>query len=254
MSTSRIRGRAPRAARLLLRILDEDLRPAIVRVPIPALVRGDELITKTGCYGDVVREAQRVEREGRALAAAVMIGNPFTDVPELCSQTVVVTEDAAPAGSAEAARLAAEFWANRQRMQAKLIAVDRAIAQARHLTGPVIFTDAADATSSGATGDSNAILAALLAAGYDRSALIPIVDPPAAAEAHRAGVGRHPREARRRVGPALRAGRDLGRRRHAVIGTCRARNERERTARRADGGSAGEPFHHSRHDALGQPV
>jgi len=179
-----------RAARLLLRILDEDLRPAIVRVTIPALVRGDELITKTGCYGDVVREAQRLEREGRALAAAVMIGNPFTDVPELCSQAVVVTEDDASPDGPEAARLAAEFWANRYRMQAKLITLDRAIAQARYLTGPVIFTDAADATSSGATGDSNAILAALLAAGYDRPALIPIVDPPAAAAAHRAGVGR----------------------------------------------------------------
>jgi microcystin degradation protein MlrC len=179
-----------RAARLLLHILDEALHPVIARVTMPALVRGDELMTKTGCYGDVVREAQRLEREGRALAAAVMIGNPFTDVPELCSQTVVVTEDDAGLAAAEAARLAAEFWPNRSRMQAKLIALDRAIAQARQMAGPVIFTDAADATSSGATGDSNAILAGLLAAGYNRPALIPIVDPAAAAEAHRAGVGK----------------------------------------------------------------
>jgi microcystin degradation protein MlrC len=189
-----------RAARLLLNILDETLRPVIARVRIPALVRGDELITKTGCYGDVVREAQRLEREGRTLAAAVMIGNPFTDVPELCSQTVVVSGDDAGLAAAEASRLAAEFWPNRHRMQAKLIALDRAIAQARYLTGPVIFTDAADATSSGATGDSNAILAALLATGYNRPALVPIVDPAAAAEAHRAGVGK---TIRVRLGGAL---------------------------------------------------
>jgi len=178
-----------RAARLLLRILDEDLRPAVARVTIPALVRGDELITKTGCYGDVIREAQRLEREGRALAAAVMIGNPFTDVPELCSQAVVVADGPGDGAAAEAARLAAEFWPNRFRMQAKLIPLDRAIAQARSIDGPVIFTDAADATSSGATGDSNAILAALLRAGYEKPVLVPIVDPAAAAEAHRAGVG-----------------------------------------------------------------
>lgn len=189
-----------RAARLLLKILDEGLHPVIARVVIPALVRGDELITKTGCYGDVIREAQRLEREGRALAAAVMIGNPFTDVPELCSQAVVVAEDDAALAGAEAARLAAEFWASRFRMQPKLIALDRAIAQARQLTGPAIFTDAADATSSGATGDSNAILAALLAAGYERPVLVPIVDPPAAAEAHRAGVGK---TIRVRLGGAL---------------------------------------------------
>ncbi len=182
-------GTGARAARLLLRILDEGLRPAIARVTMPALVRGDELITKSGCYGDVVREAQRLERDGRALAAAVMICNPFTDVPELCSQAVVVTEDDGARAAAEAERLAAEFWPNRFRMQGKLIPLDRAIVQARQMTGPLIFTDAADATSSGATGDSNAILAALLRARFDRPVLVPIVDPPAAAAAHRAGVG-----------------------------------------------------------------
>ena len=37
---------------------------SIARVVIPALVRGDELITKTGCYGDLIRECQRLERDG----------------------------------------------------------------------------------------------------------------------------------------------------------------------------------------------
>ncbi|HLW61010.1 MAG TPA: M81 family metallopeptidase [bacterium] len=178
-----------RAARLLMEIIDRRLTPLITRVVIPALVRGDELITKSGCYGEVIREAQRLERERRALAAGVMIGNPFTDVPELCSQAVVVVERHADLASAEAARLAEGFWAQRFRMQAKLIALDRAIAQARHIRGPVIFTDAADATSSGATGDSNAILAGLLAAKYGGRVLLPIVDPPAVAAAFRVGVG-----------------------------------------------------------------
>jgi microcystin degradation protein MlrC len=74
-------------------------------------------------------------------------------------------------------------------MQGKLIGLDRAIAQARSIDGPVIFTDAADATSSGASGDSNAIIAALKAAGYGKRVLAPIVDAPAAAAAHEAGVG-----------------------------------------------------------------
>ena len=178
-----------RAARLLMRIMDRRLNPVIARVVIPALVRGDELVTKSGCYGDIIREAQRLEREGRALAAGVMIGNPFTDVPELCSQAVVVAESDGQLASAEAVRLSEEFWANRVRMQSKLIALDRAIAQARQMAGPVIFTDAADATSSGATGDSNAIVAGLMASGYEKRVLLPIVDPPAVAAAFKAGVG-----------------------------------------------------------------
>jgi microcystin degradation protein MlrC len=49
--------------------------------------------------------------------------------------------------------------------------------------------DAADATSSGASGDSNAILRQLVESGYTGQALLPIVDPPAVAAAFAAGVG-----------------------------------------------------------------
>lgn len=178
-----------RAARLLMRILDDGVRPVISRVVIPALVRGDELITATGCYGDLIRECQRIERDGTALAAAIMIGNPFTDVPELCTQVLITCDGDADTANREALRLAQEFWPLRHRMQGKLIPLDRAIAQARTMKGPLAFTDAADATSSGATGDSNAILRGLREAGYPGRVLAQVVDPGAAAAAHAAGVG-----------------------------------------------------------------
>jgi microcystin degradation protein MlrC len=178
-----------RAAQLLLRIMEGGTRPVTARVVIPALVRGDELITASGCYGDLIRECQRIERDGSALAAGIMIGNPFTDVPELCTQVLVTTDGDEATAEAEAVRIASEFWPQRFRMQGKLIALDRAVAQARTMKGPVVFTDAADATSSGATGDSNAIIRALRDAGYPGRVLAQIVDPAAAARAHQAGVG-----------------------------------------------------------------
>jgi microcystin degradation protein MlrC len=49
--------------------------------------------------------------------------------------------------------------------------------------------DAADATSSGASGDSNAILAELMRADYRGPALVPVVDAAAVRDAVRAGVG-----------------------------------------------------------------
>lgn len=179
-----------RAARLLLRLLDGGVqRPVIARVVIPALVRGDELITRTGCYGDLLLECRRLEAEGLALAAGIMIGNPFTDVPELCSQVLIMTDGDEAAAGREAVRLAGMFWPLRHRMQGKLVPVDRAIAQAKVIEGPVVFTDAADATSSGASGDSNVLIRALHEAGYRRRVLAQVVDPQAAAAAHRAGVG-----------------------------------------------------------------
>jgi microcystin degradation protein MlrC len=178
-----------RAARLLLKLMSGKHRPTTVRVVIPALVRGDELITKNGCYGELLRECLRLERDGVAMAAGIMIGNPFTDVPELCSQVLVMSDGDRTAAEHEAVRLAKDFWNLRTRMQGKLISVERAIAQAKSIEGPVIFTDAADATSSGASGDSAEILRALKEAGYERRVLAPLIDAKAAAIAHEAGVG-----------------------------------------------------------------
>jgi microcystin degradation protein MlrC len=177
-----------RAARLLMRVID-GAKPVTARVVVPALVRGDELITETGIFGRIIDRARELERDGTALAAGFMIGNPFTDAPELCSQAIVITDGNAEVAEREATLLAEAFWPDRARMQAELVTVEAAIEAARTLDGTVIFTDAADATSSGATGDSNVILRALLEAGYDRTVLLPVVDPPAVEAAFAAGVG-----------------------------------------------------------------
>lgn len=178
-----------RAARLLLRILDEGLRPVAARVWMPLLVRGDELITETGLYGGFLKRAEAIEREPGVLSAGLFIGNPFTDVPELGSQAVVVTDGDAGLARQKALELAAGFFDRRADMQAKLVPLERAIDATIGTNGAVILTDAADAPSSGATGDSPVIVAALLARGYRGHILAPLTDPAAVALAHDAGVG-----------------------------------------------------------------
>ena len=175
-----------RAARLLLRIMNGEVRPVTARVPIPALVRGDELITATGLFGQLMRSAQHPA----ALSAGLFIGNPFTDVPELQSYTYCITDDDPALAQQETLRLAADFWQVRDRLQARLTPLAEAVSRAQAITeGTVIFTDAADATSSGASGDSNAILRALREAGYAGRVLLPMVDAPAVEAAFAAGVG-----------------------------------------------------------------
>lgn len=179
-----------RAAKLLLKILDHGVKPTIAKVPIPALVRGDELITETGLFGQSIRAAKKLEASGVALASGMFIGNPFTDVPELQSYSVVITDDDPQTAEREAIQLASDFWKVHSRLQAKLISLSDAVQIALKTDhGTIIFTDAADATSSGASGDSNAILRALVEAGYSLPALIPIVDPRAVETAFEVGVG-----------------------------------------------------------------
>lgn len=179
-----------RSARLLLRLLDGSAWPVTAKVAIPALVRGDELITATGLFGQSIAQAQQVENSPGGLSAGVFIGNPFTDVPELQTYSFVITDGDPARAEREATRIAEGFWANHERMRVPLVSLEEmARIAAANTSGTVALVDAADATSSGASGDSNAILRKLIETGYRGRVLIPIVDAPTVQKAFEAGVG-----------------------------------------------------------------
>ena len=179
-----------RASRLLLRLLRENIKPVTVRVRVPALVRGDELITDSGIYGECIRLAQKIEGSHEGLSAGMFIGNPFTDVPELCTNSLVVLDGNPELAEQYATEMAELFWVHREKMQVPLTSLEDAVQKTmEHVGGTVVLVDAADATSSGASGDSNAVLAALYEAGYQGQLLVPIVDETAVEAARAAGVG-----------------------------------------------------------------
>ncbi len=180
-----------RAAHLLLRILSGAARPVTAVVPVPALVRGDELITETGRFGRVIEIAAQIETGPGGLSAGMFIGNPFTDVPSLQTYAFVVADGNAALAERGAVELAADFWQHHQRMVVELLSPGEMVRiVAGHSGGGTLgLVDAADATSSGASGDSNAVVAALLDAGYSGRVLAPIVDAPAVAAAFQAGIG-----------------------------------------------------------------
>jgi microcystin degradation protein MlrC len=178
-----------RSARLLLRLLAGQVKPVTARVAIPALVRGNELQTGSGMWGRCVQRAIEVENGPSGLSAGMFIGNPFTDVPDLCSNTLIVTDDDVKLAEREAVAIANDFWEMRAHLQQPLVGLAESIREASAAEGYTVLVDAADATSSGASGDSNAILRALFEAGYQRTALVPLVDAPAVAAAFDAGVG-----------------------------------------------------------------
>jgi len=184
-----------RAAELLLKIVYREVHPVTAKVTVPALVRGDQLITATGLFGESIRLAQAAESGPRGLSAGMFIGNPFTDVPSLQTYAFVVADGDRALAEREAVRIAERFWANHEKMFMPLVSLDAmAAAMKEHMSlpaprGTVAIIDAADATSSGASGDSNAVLRKLIETGYTGTALIPIVDAPAVRQAIEAGIG-----------------------------------------------------------------
>jgi len=124
------------------------------------------------------------------LSAGMFISNPFTDVPALQTYSFVVTDNDSELAEREAVRIAESFWPNRHRMKVPLVSLDDMAAQMlQPIRGTVALVDAADATSSGASGDSNAILKKLVECGYRGRTLLPMVDAPAVQRAFAAGVG-----------------------------------------------------------------
>ena len=178
-----------RAAAVLVRLLEGEAHPAAARVKLPMLVRGDELLTATGLFGQAIRDCQAIETSPGGLSAGVIIGNPFTDVPDLQSNVIVTTDSDPERAGAEAERLARFMWEHRGQLQAELTSLHDAIQLAETTDGLTVFSDAADSTASGAPGDSNAILKGLVESGTEQRALLSIVDAPAVARAFEAGVG-----------------------------------------------------------------
>ena len=177
-----------RAIYVLLRILD-GANPVIASVYTPTMVRGDELKTATGVHGTFVRHLQRLEEREDVLAGGIMLGHPPTDCPEQGSRIIVITDDNSTLAEKEALRIGQNFWDMRERMQCVLHSVEEGIAIAKKASGAVIFSDAADATSSGAPGTSNTILKGFLESDYKGKVLFPIRDAPAIIKAMEAGVG-----------------------------------------------------------------
>lgn len=178
-----------RAARSLIRILRDGAKPVAARVRIPTLVRGNELITESGAFGAQIRYAKQLETDPAVLSAGFFICNPFTDVPELCCQPFVFTDDNQKLAEEAVLKQANDFWPNRHIMQGRFHSLGDAVSQGASMKGPLAYYDAADAPSSGAPGDSNSIIAEMVRFNYPHRVLASVVDPPVVTRAHEVGVG-----------------------------------------------------------------
>ena len=77
------------------------IAPKLVRVRVPALVRGDNMVTtpheNIGYVDTLMQRVIALEAEPGVIAAALCWGNPFTDVPELLCQVLVLVDSNSPA-------------------------------------------------------------------------------------------------------------------------------------------------------------
>jgi microcystin degradation protein MlrC len=181
-----------RGAAVLHRILVGGARPVTAFQKLPLVVPAERANTQdpASVSAGFCRRLREMEGDRRVLAAGLATVQPWMDIPELGSAVVVVTDNDAELAESLCAEMAAEVWRRRRDYLPELVPVADAVRQAREQSdGLVVLSDSADATTSGAPGDSNHVLRELLRHDWPRPALVPLVDSGLVEEARRRGPG-----------------------------------------------------------------
>lgn len=132
------------------------------------------------------------ERLPGVLSVSLAHGFPFSDVPRLGANLLVVTDDDPGGAAALAEQLGREFSALRHEVTLAPLTLDEGLDHALAVppgAGPVVLADMSDNAGGGAPGDSTFVLRALLERGVPNAGLAPIWDPVAVQVAQSAGVG-----------------------------------------------------------------
>jgi microcystin degradation protein MlrC len=190
-----------RGMRALLRIVEGAPRPRAALRRLPLIVppenggtgRDDALYPgepRPAPLADLMPRVHAWERTP-GQEAAVFLVQPWLDVPDLGSSVLVYGDDLRAAAQM-ADDVAGAIWDRRRRFfEFPMLDPAEAVAAAFAApAGPMVLSDPADSTGSGATADGTAILAALLAAADRRPSYVSLVDPHAVEVCHRAGAGR----------------------------------------------------------------
>ena len=182
-----------KAAQHLDRIMRTGLRPAKAfrqmsyLVPIP--FQSTELSPGQALYESVAA----CEADG-ALSASLFMGFPAADIPD-CGPVAVAYGETQEAADKAADKLAAAYEAaapdflKNEAFEPDAAVAEALIRAAKAGRGPVIIADTQDNPGAGGISATMGMLRALVKAGAKAAAIGLIVDPAAAAAAHRAGVG-----------------------------------------------------------------
>ncbi len=180
-----------RGATALIDILDGKLMPTMVMAKVPVIVSGVLGHTEgDGPFADVARFAKSHEGRDGVYSTSTFLVHPYLDVPDMGGGGLVITNNDMPRAEALAREIAARYWQRRFDLEPDLYAPTDSIARGKQIDGgPVLLVETADCCGGGAAGDSVATLKVLLTAAESLPSLVPVVDPAAAADCHRAGVG-----------------------------------------------------------------
>lgn len=179
-----------RGARLLLGTLDGTHKPAMAMAKVPILTSAINASTVgEGPFADVMRLAKSFEEQPGILSTSAFHAHATLDVPEMGGGGLVITNGDEELAADLANRIAQLMWEKRFALEPETLTPEEAVREGLKIPGgPIVLVECADCVGGGAAGDSVVTIPALqvLTSGF---AIIPVVDPEAAALCHEAGEG-----------------------------------------------------------------
>jgi microcystin degradation protein MlrC len=178
-----------RAASLLLRILRKHIRPAQALAKPPLIVNILAQETSRPPIRFLFEELQELEKQPGILAASLLPGFAYADVPQMGPSILVVTDGDGELARREADRLATRLWDARKALNVCPPPPTTAVALALRADRlPVVLVDCGDNVGGGSAGDGTVLLSELLRQG-GTAGVVCLYAPDEVRQCAAAGVG-----------------------------------------------------------------
>jgi microcystin degradation protein MlrC len=179
-----------KAVGMLVRCLQEGIRPLQTRLPIPVILPGERTSTEWEPGLSVYAALAETDKQPGILDASIFVGYVWADEPR-ASATVIVTGTNEAVNRREAARLGQLYWEARHDFNFGVPTgtIDECIELA--LAAPedcVFISDSGDNPTAGGVGDVPAFLERLLAYDVPSAVVASITDATAVAQCQAAGL------------------------------------------------------------------
>ncbi|HET9015472.1 MAG TPA: M81 family metallopeptidase [Thermomicrobiaceae bacterium] len=181
-----------RALQILVQTVRGEVTPTMAATHVPLIAPNQSMVTTwQSPLKTAIDRTREMERDPKVLAATVLGGFPFSDVPFTSVSTIVVTDNDPVLARQYADELARICWDLREDFTIHPTPIADAIAEAMAgEPGSVyVLADISDSGASGTAGDGTAVLKGLLAADAKSAAVAQIMDRAAVDACIAAGVG-----------------------------------------------------------------
>ncbi|MBI3411371.1 MAG: M81 family metallopeptidase [Planctomycetes bacterium] len=157
------RARGAQASELLVRTIRGEVRPRQAISKPPVIVNIMVHDTSADPLKALMEEMRHTEKKPGILAASLLPGFAYADVPQMGPSLVVVADGDADLAHAEADRLGKVLWDRRELLVRPLPGPVEAVAKALEVSRlPVVLVDTGDNVGGGSAGDGSILLAELL--------------------------------------------------------------------------------------------